>query len=110
MTCRRFVFLPKLFAVAVSTTFDDDNSVRDAAQLVWVRAITTENAKWKHWLGSPNLNSLDLFHTILDMSVYGKLLSASREETSWVDISADTFLHDHATMAKWGEIRKLKLI
>lgn len=93
--------------MAVATTYDNDESILNAAQLVWFRSITTETAKWERWLRSPNLNSLDLFRKILDKSVFGKLLVSAREEPSWGYISADTFIHDPATTSKWGELEQL---
>ena len=93
--------------MAVSTTHDDDESASIAAQLVWVRSITTETDTWRRWLRHENLNSPDLFQTIVETSVFSKLLASCSEEKSWADISVEKFLHDSETMSKWGEMEDL---
>lgn len=89
--------------MAVSTTHDDDETVQKAAKYAWFRAISTDIDRWEGWSLSPNLNSPDLLNTIMESTVFCKLVAEAHEEQGWGDIFVEKFLHDAETMGEWGK-------
>jgi hypothetical protein len=97
-----------ILALAVCTTFEDDEKIHEGALLVWFKAIVADATHWEGWLrNEPDLTDSMLRDLVLQNTVFGGLLQQSEDVDGWEDVTYNAIEAD--VFVRLGELYPLLL-
>ena len=97
-----------VLALAVCTTFENDEEVRETALFVWFRAIIADTELWKQWLEEQtDLTEKFIRDLVLQNTVFGGLLQQTEDIDEWEQVSYKAIEDD--VFVRLGELYPLFL-